>query len=51
VVIFGGGCHSGPNPTGKFSGLGLTVPFDFFLPRWTVPLKTVELQDAQQGTA
>ena len=30
--------------------LGLTVPFDFFLPRWTVPLKTTELQDAQQAT-
>ncbi|HXC65426.1 MAG TPA: hypothetical protein VNZ67_13775, partial [bacterium] len=30
------------------AALSLTVPFDYFLPRWTAPLKTVELQDAQQ---
>jgi hypothetical protein len=39
-----------PNVLNDGVSLGVTVPFDYFLPRWTAPLKTVELQDAQQRT-
>ena len=40
---------SEPNIEETTLQLSLSVPFEFFLPRWTAPLRTVQLQDKQQS--
>ncbi len=40
---------SEPNVENYNVQLTVSVPFEFFLPRWTAPLKTVRLQDQQQA--